>query len=71
MKLEERQSNGNAQREEKQIIEEYKKEKEPGFILFNNILLFNSLRIYPILWENFELPQKDYINITIKHKSLN
>ena len=72
MKLEERQYDGNGQRGEKQIMDEYAKEKDSGFNLFSNTYCYLIRSGYmPILWEQFELPQKDYINITINHKSLN
>ena len=72
MKLDGRQNDGNGQRGDKQIINEYSKEKHAGFDLFSNTYCFLIHSGYmPIRWEQFELPQKDYINITINHKSLN
>ena len=66
------QNDGNNQRADKHIISAYKNEKDANFNLFSNIYcyLINSGYI-PIQWAEFQIPQKDYLNITIKHKSLN
>ena len=72
MKLDGRQNDLNGQRGDKQIIDEYNKDKDASFDLFSNTYCYLIHSGYmPILWEQFELPQKDYINITINHKSLN
>lgn len=72
MKLKEMQRDGNNQRADKQIISAYENEKEANFNLFKNIYCYLIHSGYiPRRWAEFQIPQKDYLNITIKHKKLN
>ena len=72
MKLMELQKDGKNQRADKQIILAFKNEKEKSFNLFGNIYCYLIRSGYkPRRWIGFEIPQKDYINITIEHKSIN
>ena len=72
MTLIQKQSDGNNQRADKQIISAYKKEKEANFCLFTNTYCYLIRSGYiPRSWDEFQIPQKDYLNITIKHKELN
>lgn len=74
MKLIEKQNDGNNQRADKQIIDAYNKEKKTksGFNLFENTYCYLIHSGYiPISWYDFQIPQKDFINISIKHKNLN
>ena len=69
----EKQSDGNSQAKDKQIISAHRKEKKINkkFDMFFSSYCFLIHSGYkPILWDNFKLPQKDYINITIEHKEL-
>ena len=72
MKLMEMQNDGNNQRVDKQIISAYKNENETNFNLFSKIYCYLIRSGYiPRRWAEFQIPQKDYLNITIKHKRLN
>ena len=72
MKLMEMQNDGNNQRGDKLIISAFKNEKDTKFNLFENIYCYLIRSGYiPRRWAKFQIPQKDYLNITIKHKSLN
>ena len=74
MKLMEKQNDGNNQRADKQIIDAYNKEKKTklGFNLFENTYCYLIHSGYiPISWYDFQIPQKDFLNISIKHKNLN
>ena len=72
MKLIEKQYDGNNQRSDWQIIEAYKNDKQPNYDLFFKIYCYLIHSGYiPKKWDEFQIPQKDYINITIDHKSLN
>lgn len=72
MKLMERQRDGNNQRADKQINSVYKNEKERNFNLFINTYCYLIHSGYiPRRWAEFQIPQKDYLNIIIKHKRLN
>ena len=72
MILNEKQRDGNNQRADKQIISAYKNEKETKFNLFRKTYCYLIHSGYkPRKWDEFQLPQKDFINITIKHKRLN
>jgi hypothetical protein len=72
MTLMELQKDGNNQRADKQIILAYKNEKEKQFNLFGNIYCYLIRSGYkPRRWEGFQIPPKDYLNITIEHKSIN
>jgi len=72
MKLMELQKDGNNQRGDKQIILAYKNEKEKSFNLFRNIYCYLIRSGYkPRRWERFQISAKDYLNITIEHKSIN
>jgi hypothetical protein len=72
MDLMQRQKDGNNQRADRQIISAYNKEKERPFILFTKIYCYLIRSGYiPRRWAEFQLPQKDYLNISIKHKRLN
>jgi hypothetical protein len=71
MRLKEMQNDGNNQRLDKQIISAYKNEKEVKFNLFSNTYCYLIHSGYaPILWNEFKIPKKDYLNITINHKAL-
>lgn len=66
MKLKEKQFDGNNQGADKQIIDEYKYEKQSNFILFNNIYCYLIRSGYkPRRWDNFEIPSKDCLNINL------
>ena len=72
MSLIEKQSDGNNQRADIQIINEYKKEREKKFPLFAKTYCYlihsgNN----PRRWKGYTIPEKDFINITIQHKTLN
>ena len=72
MDLIQRQKDGNNQRADRQIIASYNKEKEKHFNLFKKIYCYLIRSGYiPRKWAEFHLPQKDYLNISINHKSLN
>ena len=72
MNLMQRQNDGNNQRADKQIISAYKNENETNFDLFSKIYCYLIRSGYiPRRWAEFQIPQKDYLNITIKHKRLN
>ena len=72
MKLKEMQKDGNNQRADKQIISSYDNEKEKNFNLFFNIYCYLIRSGYlPRTWAQFQIPKKDYLNITIEHKRLN
>ena len=72
MKLIQKHHDGNNQRADKQIISAYKKEKETKFNLFTMTYCYYIRSGYkPQAWINYQIQQKDYINITIKHKNLN
>ena len=72
MKLIERQRDGNNQAKDKQIISEYKNDKENKFKLFTRTYCYLIHSGYmPRQWAEFQIPKKEYLNITIKHKSLN
>ena len=66
MKLIEKQRDGNSQRRDKQIISELNNEKERKFNLFRNTYCYLIRSGYiPRRWGNFQIPKKDYLNITI------
>ena len=72
MNLMEQQTDGNNQAADKQIINEYKKEKEKNFNLFINIYCYLIRSGYvPKRWKGFKIPKKDLINITVNHKTIN
>ena len=72
MKLIEKQHDGNNQRSDWQINEAYKNDKEVNYDLFFKTYCYLVHSGYiPRTWDEFQMPQKDYINITIEHKSLN
>jgi len=72
MKLMERQNDGNNQRGDRQIIEAYQNEKNNKYSLFTSIYCYLIRSGYiPRKWDKFQIPQKDYLNITINHKRLN
>lgn len=72
MNLIEKQNDGKNHRADKHIISAYKNEKENNFNLFLNIYCYLIRSGYiPRRWDKFQIPQTDYINISIKHKSLN
>ena len=74
MKLIERQNDGNNQRRDKQIDlairNERQKNKKFNIFLSSYCYLIHS-GYKPKRWKNFEMPINDYINITLRHKSLN
>ena len=67
------QNDGNSQAKDMQIISagknEKKKDRNFDFFFSSYCFLIHSGYI-PKLWKNFKLPQKDFINITINHKTL-
>ena len=72
MKLMEKQKDGKNQRADKQIISAYKNEEENNFNLFSKTYCYLIHSGYkPRKWADFQLPKRDYINITIPHKKLN
>ena len=72
MTLMEMQKDGNNQGAENQIIAAYKKEKIDQFSLFTKTYCYLIQSGYiPRQWEGFQIPQKDYLNITINHKRIN
>ena len=72
MKLIEKHNDGNNQRSDWQIIEAYKNDKVPNYDLFFKTYCYLIHSGYiPRKWDEFQMPQKDFINITIDHKSLN
>jgi hypothetical protein len=72
MQLMEMQNDGKNQRADKHIISAYKIEKETKFDLFTKTYCYLIRSGYiPRRWDKFQIPQKDYINIMIKHKRLN
>jgi len=72
MSLMQRQHDGNNQRADRLIISAYNKEKERHFNLFKKIYCYLIRSGYiPRQWAEFHLPKKDYLNISINHKSLN
>ena len=72
MKLIERQKDGKNQRRDRQIISAYKNEKDNKFSLFKSIYCYLIRSGYiPRKWAQFQIPQKDYLNITIDHKRIN
>lgn len=70
MKLIQKQRDGNNQRADKQIIAAYKKDKNSVSMYSTYCYLIRSGYI-PRQWDEFQIPQKDFLNITIKHKQLN
>ena len=71
MDLIEKQSDGNSQLNDNQIISAVKNEKVYHYDFFmSSYCFFLHAGYIPIKWSGFRLPKKDYINITIKHKSL-
>jgi hypothetical protein len=72
MDLMEMQSDGNNQRADKNIIFAYETEKEGDFNLFSKTYCYLIHSGYiPRQWAEFQIPQKDYLNITVNHKRLN
>jgi hypothetical protein len=72
MNLMQRQKDGNTHIKDRQIISAYNKAKETPRNLFRKIYCYLIRSGYiPRLWAEFYLPQKDRINISIKHKRLN
>jgi hypothetical protein len=70
MKLIQNQRDGNNQRADKHIIAAYKKDKNRVSMQSTYCYLIRSGYI-PRQWDEFQIPQKDFLNITIKHKQLN
>jgi hypothetical protein len=72
MDLKEMQNDGNNQRADKHIIFAYEIEKENDFNLFSKTYCYLIRSGYiPRQWAEFQIPQKDYLNITINHQRLN
>jgi hypothetical protein len=72
MKLKEKQKDGKNQRADKTIISAYKNEKKAKFSLFSNTYCYLIRSGYiPRQWDDFKIPKKDFLNISIKHKRLN
>ena len=72
MNLTQFHSDGNNQRNDKQIISQFKKERKNNFNLFKNSYCFLISSGYiPRRWINFQMPEKKLLRIIIKHKSLN
>lgn len=71
MNLIEKQSDGNSRNNESQIISEIKNENIYHYDFFmSSYCFFIHAGYIPIKWDSFRIPKKDYINITIEHKSL-
>jgi hypothetical protein len=71
MNLIEKQNDGNSQRLDNQIISEMKNEKIYNYDYFmSSYCFFLHSGYVTIKWVNFQIPKKDYINITIEHKRL-
>ena len=67
-----KQKDGNTHIKDKQIISIYNKDKETPRNLFRKIYCYLIRSGYiPRRWAEFRLPQKDQLNISIKHKRLN
>ena len=72
MNLMQRQKDGNSNIRDRQIISSYNKTKETPRNLFRKIYCYLIRSGYiPRLWAEFHQPQKDQLNISIKHKRLN
>lgn len=70
MKLFEKQKDGNNQRSDKKIISSYKSEIK-SFNLFSSTYCYLIRSGYiPRRWNEFKIPLRDYLNITITHKRL-
>ena len=67
MKLSEKQRDGNHHDADKVFIQLKKKEKN---VFYNTYCYLIHSGYKPIQWNEFNLHRKDYINITIEHKSL-
>ena len=71
MDLIEKQSDGNSQKNDIQIISEIKNENIYHFNFFMSCYCFFIHAGYiPMKWEDFKISKKDFINITINHKRL-
>ena len=71
MNLIEKQNDGNSQSLDGKIISEYKKEKmKMKNLILNGYCFYIHSGFIPMKWGDFQLPIKDYINITINHKLL-
>ena len=73
MKLMEKHNDGNNQIADKQIIQAYENDKKIiNYDLFTKTYCYYIRSGYkPQSWAEFKIPQKDYIDITLKHKILN
>ena len=72
MNLTEKQKDGNNQIADEQIIAAYKNDNKNNIKLFEETYCFLINSGYkPRKWAQFQIPQEKYINITIKHKTLN
>ena len=71
MNLIEKQNDGNSQSLDGKIISEYTKEKmKMKNLILNGYCFYIHSGFIPMKWGDFQLPIKDYINITINHKLL-
>ena len=71
MNLIEKQNDGNSQAIDNQIVSSMKKEKIYNFDFFmSSYCFFIHSGYIPRKWDEFRIPQKDYINISIAHKRL-
>ena len=71
MNLIEKQNDGNSQAIDNQIVSSMKKEKIYNFDFFmSSYCFFIHSGYIPRKWDEFRIPQKDYINISIDHKRL-
>ena len=73
MNLIQKQIDGNSQSLDKQIVSQIEKDRKKDnkfnlFIYFYCYLIRSGY--IPRRWENFHIPKKDSINITVNHKSL-
>ena len=71
MNLVQKQNDGKSQTKDKQIISNIEKEKDPNFDIFISSYCYLIRSGYvPRRWKDFQIPKKDYINITLEHKRL-
>jgi hypothetical protein len=72
MELEEKQRDGKNQGADKQIIDAYENEKEKKNLILSKTYCYLIRSGYiPRLWDEFQIPQKDFLDISIEHKALN
>ena len=71
MNIIQKHNDGYTQRNDNEIILEYKKENNTHFSLFTSSYCYLIKSGYiPISWQNFQIPKNDFINITLEHKRI-